>query len=316
METEKGFTRRELLIGAGALILGFAIDHYAGSILTRPIVPQLSKEQARSAGHYPIDKEGKEVPAIPYLTLPFREADLGGKYDITEGWRYSPEEHAIHGFTDHNGIDIAVPFGTPVIAPADGYAISTYQTFWIKNDDGTPRMYQEKPDPEKPLRFGLGNFVQLYVPSVNRFVVFGHLSDVAPAIPFSLPIANGEDWTPTNHTLKIAELVNHPMVVKVKKGQFLGKVGYSGLAFGYEDYRAGATRPVLIDPRTQKSWDEPHVHLEDYFRDQLTGLKIANRDPYGIYSTRNDYPTPLRKGIRGRDPLFLMGNNSLPVFAG
>lgn len=313
MEKDRKFTRRDFLKLAGATVIGVAAGYVLKSALTQPPAfssEQLSSEQARSAGHYPII-EGKEVPADPYLTLPFREADLEGQYDITEGWRYSQEEHAIHGFVNHYAIDIAVPFGTQVVAPADGYAMSTYQTFWIKNDDGTTRTYQGK-----PLRFGLGNFVQLYVPSVNRFVQLGHLSDVDPAIPFSLPIADGEDWTPTNHTLKIIELQNHPMVVKVKKGQFLGKVGYSGLAFGYEDYEAGATRPVQIDPKTQKSWDEPHVHLEDFYRDQSTGLKIANRDPFGIYSTRIDYPTPTRKGIRGRNPLFSMGNNSLPGFAG
>src|SRR3989338_8521809 len=94
--------------------------------------------------HYPVI-EGQQVLPIPYLTLPFREADVGGHYDITEGWIYSDEETAIHGFTAHNGIDFAITYGTPVVAPADGYALSSYHTFWIRNDDGSIRTYQGKP---------------------------------------------------------------------------------------------------------------------------------------------------------------------------
>lgn len=259
--------------------------------------------------HYPT-VEGQIVIPIPYLTLPFRASDVHGDYDVTEGWKYSQAETDIHGFVEHNGVDFALPYGTPVVAPADGYALSSYHTFWILDDNGNKRTYQGK-----PIRFGLGYFVQMYIPSTNRYIQMAHLSDVDPAIPFSQPVQNGEDWVPQNHTLSVPDLKNSPMVVQVRKGQVIGKVGFSGLAWGYDEYSSGAARPVAIDPNVQKSWDEPHIHFEDFWRDQTTGVKMANRDPYGIYGSFQDYPTPDRRGVQMLSPLFYLGHNGLPRFA-
>lgn len=270
----------------------------------------LTRLERHKEHHYPVI-EGQYVYPTPYLTLPFRKTDTNGQYDITEGWIYSEFEQSVHGFEAHNGIDFALPYGTPIVAPADGYAMSSYHTFWLRNDDGSIRTYQGK-----PLRFGLGYFVQMYIPSVNRYIQMAHMSDIDPAVPFSLPIANEGDWVPTNHTLAVPDLKNSPQYVQVKKGDVLGKVGYSGLAWGYEDYSSGSARPVAIDPATQKSWDEPHIHFEDFWRDQTAGQKLANRDPYGIYSTYQDYPTPSRKGTPMINPLFLRGYYfTLPRFA-
>jgi len=314
-----GITRREFLKYASIFIAGIGVILACGperesampTIPTESLSsPELERLARHKRFHYPII-EGKEIPATPYLTLPFRESDLKGGYDITEGWIYSQEEQEIHGLVNHNGIDIAVPYGTEVVAPTDGYAMSSYHTFWLRGDAGIIKKYQGM-----PLRFGLGYFVQIYASSINRFIQMAHLSDIDSSVPFSPPIANEEDWMPNNHTLRIAELKNYQKVVMVEKGQPLGKVGYSGLAWGYEDYRVGIQRPLQIDPTIQKSWDEPHVHFEEFWRDQNTGQKIANRDPYGIYSTREDYPTPIRRGISGKDSLFFIGNNSLPSLAG
>jgi len=261
--------------------------------------------------HFPVVEGNQQVLPIPYLTLPFRKADTNKTYDITEGWMYSEGEKAIHGFAEHNGVDFALPYGTPVVAPADGYAMSSYHTFWILNDDGTKRTYQGK-----PIRFGLGYFVQMYIPSVNRYIQMAHLSDVDAAIPFSLPIASGDDWVPTNHTLSVNDLKNSTQYVQVKKGQVIGRVGFSGLAWDYEEYSSGSARPVAIDPNVKKSWDEPHIHFEDFWRDQTTGQKVANRDPYGIYGTTLDYPTPDRRGTIMISPLWLRGEHTrLPKFA-
>lgn len=274
--------------------------------------PTATKEQllkARQEGrwqefHHPI-VEGKETEAIPYLSLPFQS---GTVYRVTEGWEYSREETTIHGFVNHKGIDLAAPYGTSVVAPADGYAMTSYHTTWIRTGKEI-RTYQGK-----PIRYGLGNFIQIYIPTINRFVQLGHLSEIDPTIPFSMPVEESGDWQPTNHTLPASEIVKNSAYVPVKKGQPLGRVGYSGLGLGYEDYRAGEKRPLIIDPNQYKSWDEPHVHLEEFYRDQKTGTKGWQRDPYGIYLTAEYYPDTTHNQPFGKEPLFLL-NGNLPVFA-
>lgn len=276
------------------------------------------QEQRHREFHYP-KIEGKEVPATPYLTLPFRSRDIPEfGYEITEGWEYSKEESAIHGLKNHRGVDIAVPYGTLVVAPADGYAMSSYHTRWIKDEAGKEKTYEGK-----SIRFGLGYFIQMYIPGVNRFVQLAHLSELDPAIPFSKPVYNRptDNWNPVNHTLRIHELKDHPAVVFVGRGTPLGKVGFSGLAWGYKDYNPQTERPVAPDPEKFKSWDEPHVHLEDFWRDQGTGEKGWQRDPYAIYLTAGYYPDPKkdqpdpRNNLRfGKDPLWFFAGD-MPAFA-
>lgn len=303
-----GLTRRQLLGTLGVTT--------ASLFFKKPIVAQvieMERQDRFTKYHHPI-VEGKKVPTVPYLSLPFKKTDFteskNTSYDITEGWLYSQAEKSIHGFNHHVGIDFAVAYGTPLVAPTDGYAMSSYHTFWLKNNNNRIKTYQNK-----PLRFGLGNFIQIYIPEVNRFIQIGHLSDIDKNIPFSQPILHEDDWLPTNHTLTIQELINDPKVVKIARGQLLGRVGFSGLGWGYTDYQAGCDRPLILDPEKYSSWDEPHVHYEECYRDQTDGKKFAQRDPYGIYSIFSDYPTPVRQGVLSQEPLFFMDDNHLPQFA-
>jgi murein DD-endopeptidase MepM/ murein hydrolase activator NlpD len=274
--------------------------------------------------HHPV-VEGVEVPPVPYLTLPFAQESLiqsvracGDRsfssrrlYDVTEGSFYTKAETRIHGIRVHGGVDYHAPYGTPIVAPCDGFVLpASYHSFPLTDERDRPRMLDGK-----ELYFGLGYFVQIYNPEVNRFVVLGHLSDIAKGISFSPPIFDEGSWNPTNHTLKIEELKDHPAVVSVKQGDEVGRLGFSGLRYGYEDYYAGEKRPVQIDPTKQVSYDEPHVHFEEYFRDQTNGRKGWQRDPYDIYLTARNYPTPTRRRPMGPEPLFHIGKDGLPVFA-
>ena len=254
----------------------------------------------------------KTIPSEKYLTLPFRERDLKGQYQITEGWEYSAEEQAIHGQKIHLGIDFAVPYGTPVVAPFDGFAMSSYHAHWLMEGD-RKRLYQEE-----PIRFSLGYFVQVYNPRVNRFIQLAHLSDIDPSIPFSKPVYDKEEdnWNPVNHTLTIEQLINHTMVAAIKRGDPLGRVGFSGLALGKEqiEYIEEAERPLVLD-KPIRSWDEPHVHFEETFRNQKTGAKEGQRDPYDLYTTFENYPTPQNPAKMGPKSLWILGQDSLPLFA-
>lgn len=256
--------------------------------------------------HSPIIN-GESVKPIPYLTLPFRKSEVKS-YNITEGWVYSRNEKAVHGFKVHGGVDYHVAYGTPVVAPCDGLAISSYHSFPLLNEDESPKTLEGK-----KLYFGLGYFVQIYNPEVNRFIQLGHLSDISNNIPFSLPVFSEDTWTPTNHILKISELKNNSMVAKLHRGDLVGYVGYSGLRWGYDDYVEGSKRPVVLDFKKYKSFDESHVHFEDFFRDQETGKKGWQRDPYDVYLSWSNYPTPKRKRSMGKEPLFYLDENGLPL---
>jgi hypothetical protein len=277
--------------------------------------------------HYPEPEDLPEATTpTPYLVLPFRSADLQS-YEVSQGWIYSQKELEIHHANPiHAAVDFYVPYGTTVASPVDGYAMSSYETSWVreggdykervkennKESDKPVRLYQGK-----PIRLGLGNFIYIYVPSVNRFLELGHLSEIDPKIPFSPPEYNPktDGWEATNYDTSIIDMPTSPDWVKVSRGDTLGKVGYSGLTWGYDDYIKDSQRPLVIDPKISKSWDIPHVHFEEFYINQETKQKGWQRDPYGIYDTYEYYPTPKRAGQMGKDPLWLLDQNNLPQFA-
>ena len=254
------------------------------------------------------------LAAKPYLTLPFKQTDLPSVngvpiYNITEGFRYSRAEQRIHSGRLHFGIDLAVAYGTPVYAPCDGLAIASYHSIKVRNIDGTVRKYQGK-----FICYSLGYFVQIKVKGMDRVVQLGHLSNIRPEIPFSLPTRAGNgDWLPSNHQLSDEKLSHSQWAVPVKTGDPLGWVGYSGMAWGYREYQAGLVRPMVIDPSKKISYDEPHVHLEEGRRTP-EGKKVDQRDPEDIYLSAKNYPTPTRHRPMGPEPLFYC-QNGLPVFA-
>jgi len=279
-------------------------------------LPSLSRRRFENA--HRVEINGKVVEPVPYLTLPFLSSDVRS-YDITEGWRYSRNEHAIHGHRGHAGIDFAVPYGTPVVAPCSGFAISSYFSFPILEDSKELKLLDGK-----PIYFGLGYFVQIYNPEVQRFFQLGHLADIDPDIPFSLPVyeSSADRWSPTKHDLLISEILNprNANVVLVETGQPLGSVGYSGLRWGYDDYEEGSKRPVVIDPVGRVSWDEPHLHTSDYYRkNDGTRAPFAWRDGLSNYLTWSRYPTPNRQGkdtFIGPEPLYFISEETgLPIFA-
>lgn len=292
-------SRRRFLQGALGLIL---TDQLVRPALVNEIAQQQKVEEPA-------------VSAQAYLTLPFAETDLmkipfrRGQYDVTEGWFYSQFERSVHGYSSHGAVDIAVPLKTPLYAPCSGYAIGTFADRWLYDQKNRIRTYQGK-----PMRFGLGYFVQIYNPDVYRYVILAHLYDIDESIPFSLPRERGEDWLPSNHDIRIQDMPHNRMVKWVNKGDPIGQVGISGIGWGYRDHRRGATRPVQL-AEDLHTWDETHLHFEEFWVDQRTGLRVRKRDLYGLYSWYDRYRTPLRDGQYGLDRLLLLDSEGLPELA-
>lgn len=285
--------------------------------------------------HHPMI-EGKTIEADPYLVLPFKRSDLEALqkerknrilYAVEEGWRYSRAEEKIHGITNHRGSDFKVPYGTPIYAPCDGFAMASYHTYRLREGRNHALRYHQG----KVIWFGLGYFVQLYAGEQNRFLQFAHLSDIAPSIPFTTPLPEEKwkgDWTPRFHNIPTTEIPHHSAYVQVKRGDLLGKVGVSGLRSGnkpYNEYEERTTRPIIIDEQTAKagSHDGVHLHLEEFLRRQVLeqptqtlGEKTAWRDPYDLYLSFKNYPDPQHPNRKmGPEPLWVLGADGLPCYA-
>lgn len=293
----------------------FAFLYFIGSKVIEKPKPaavtenkQLANSTPHAQFHYPI-VDGKKIQPEPYLRLPFKKVD-GAKAKIAEGWLYSKEELQItHIPPKHDGIDYALPYGTPVLAPADGFAIASYQTSTLLNKNGEVILYKDK-----PVNMGYGYFVRMYVPAVDRFVTIAHLSEIDVTIPFSPPEQSDGGWLDTNTKMPADLWMDTNITTFIKKGTVIGKVGYSGLTWGYEEYDWSGV-PYVIDPAEYKSWDEPHIHLEEHWIDSETQEITAERDPYGIYSTFEDYPTQKNAVSLGKDPLFILNEDGTPKYA-
>lgn len=226
-----------------------------------------------------------------FLSLPLKQ---GTTFKITEGWLYSPQERSIHGRKKHYGIDFASERGSPVLAAADGYAISSYHTKVSGKWRG------------KLIGLGLGHFVQIWHPEYKVFTCYGHLSKIEKRIPYFKPVQTYEgayvSWQPTIYE-PIEKLVKKSKFVK--RGEVIGYMGDSGLCWGYSE--SPVHRP---NPNKYPSWDEVHLHFEVYQRDK-EGRKVKWFDPFGL-NKNHKYYQKLKSSPKG---LWLLDKNKKPIFA-
>lgn len=207
-----------------------------------------------------------------FLSIPFSHADRG-KIQISEGWKYSEEEKAIHGYATHYAVDFAAPRGTPIYAATSGYALSSFHIAYAGEHEG------------KKVGFGLGRFVQIWNPQHKTYVSYSHLDGVGPGIPYVAPkrAKNAEGLVTYDPTIVYRPLPEVLKVAKfVRKGQLIGSVGDTGLSWGYQENLAKR------DATKYPSWDEPHLHFEVYRRGS-GGSKQERYDPFGFYSAAEAY---------------------------
>lgn len=262
---------------------------------------------------------GEKIEANAYLVLPFSKEDAQkGNIKIAEGWLYNFNEYSIHGMEVHTAVDFGAPYGTIIYAPADGYAMSSYYNLFAKDRNKKTITHEGK-----EIKYGLGLFVRIYIPSNNRFVDLAHLSEINESIPFSESEFDEEEkiWKSTNEKVLVKDIPSNPNWVKVSKGQILGKVGTSGLGWGYEDFQGRPERKITFDPKVSVSWDEPHLHFEEFSQiekpqeGEEEGQKVAPRDILGIYSFSKNYPNLNQKLDQRFKPLILISKDGTPLFA-
>lgn len=249
-----------------------------------------------------IDQVRAKIPAKKYLTMPF----LKQPYRITEGWFYSKQENKVHGLWGHAAIDFELSWGTDVLAAASGWAMSSYSRRPYFDKKGELLLYKDK-----PIEMGLGYFVQIYHPEVQRYTLYAHLSKIIEKIPHS-PVRRLKNKKIIPANLKVApqKMPKHFRFVWVKTGEKIGEVGDSGICWGYDDF------PERPDPEKFPTWDEIHLHFEELSRDLKNGSRMAPRDPYDIYWLAEKYPDSKRtENIKYLGPKTLWKlENSWPKF--
>ncbi len=223
----------------------------------------------------------------PFLTLPFK-LEL---YKIGGGWFYRPQDliTKVGGSNRHFAIDLYLSQGTPVLAAASGWAISSYHHFLLRKKSDRRRFIRYR---GKLFGSGQGNFVVIYHPRQRLFTQYGHLERVNPTIPFYKPKKKRGLVQPPVERFQ-PRLFNQKNARRVKGGEVIGWVGGSGIIGG---------------------WDKPHLHFELYRYRDREGKKPGDSflDPYDIYKTANHYPWPGHKRPMGDNHLWVLGKRGLP----
>lgn len=208
----------------------------------------------------------------PFLSVPFSYAERE-KLTISEGWKYTEEEKAVHGYATHYAVDFAAPRGTPIYAATSGYAISSFHIAYAGEHEG------------KKVGFGLGRFVQIWNPQQKVYVSYSHLDGVGAGIPYIAPKKGktAEGLVTYDPTIVYQPLAEVMKVAKfVRKGQLVGYVGDTGLSWGYQE------NLTKRDVKKYPSWDETHLHFEVYRR-SAGGSKAERYDPFGFYAAAEVY---------------------------
>lgn len=277
----------------------------------------------------------------PFLTIPFKKQELinqteefgedfidshfhgteyawatfGKKYPyiLSEGYIYSTSlANRMHGVIMHGAIDYYVPYGTNIYSPVDGYISASYNIQRSKN-----RQWEIRSVVGRKITYGLGFCTQIYVPEQKTFLLFGHLSSIAPQIPYLEPIANEEGerfarwFNLSEEHLKNIEKLSR--MQPIKKGEFIGTVGVSGVhVTNTFPPRDGRPETVIEQDETPYYWYS-HLHRNTYTR-STDGEKQMPIDPYDLYGSVEEYPDPSRPTLMlWENHLMLVGEDGLPL---
>lgn len=250
------------------------------------------------------------VPA-PFLGSVF---EAGVEPVIATGFNYHPEYIALHGVRVHNAIDFDLPRGSRILAPADGYYVSTYGESLIHNHDGSPRKLSrgqalEKnpvnedinpPDDEQEWEVFFGSYVIQGWHSNGRYTQYAHVDWVVPAIPYYPPETIRNDGNETGdlkHSSFLRALVSEyrkpGAAAFIKAGDVIAELGMTGCGWGQRCYDfavLGADGRPDFRGVNYTYYLEPHLHFAAFGRAPRTRTP-KTFDPFGIYGQFDEgYP--------------------------
>lgn len=252
-----------------------------------------------------------------FLSVPFKET-LRSSLRISQGWQYDAQERSLHPkIATHKGCDFRAKIWEPVLAAADGVALSSHHFAFL--DDRYNRSTKSR-DMQSGARmaYGLGNFVVIWHPEPGVFTLYAHLQEInRERVPYFTPVQDGEKRNPKVIMQSVEAMMAstndegyYPQPVLC--GDMIGIVGVSGLSLECD----GESPGFIPDQRLYPTWDPAgaHLHFEVYTRKPDGSGRELRLDPWGIYDEARAYRDVLTTPTRG---LFLSDPaTGWPQFAG
>lgn len=249
----------------------------------------------------------------PYLGSLF---EAGVEPVIESGFHYHAAEIAIHGVKVHNAIDMNLPRGTKILAPADGYYIATYGETLIRNKDNLPRKLSlsealetnpankniNPPDDINEWEVFFGSYVIQGWHGKGRYTQYAHVDWVNPDIPFYRPQEVIDEQGHKTGDLKHSQMLRAPVAqyrkpgvaTFIRAGEVIAEVGMTGCGWGKRCYDfAKLNNDGRPDFRgvDYTYYTEPHLHFAAFGRRAPYTRNAKLIDPFGIYGDMNaGYP--------------------------
>ena len=257
--------------------------------------------------HHFRTESGIVLPTEPYLLIPIAKASLP-KVAIAQGWFPNKEEVEISQVDGHQGIDIAGPHGLELFAPVNGYYLCTVEENVRKSKDGKVLLLPGSTNPDEWIAYGGGTVIEYIEEKGRENGQILHNAEVDDAMPFAIPSPRpGGGWIAQSLGLPFEEFKAKAKYYKA--GEYIGKMGYTGLGIGtYGKYR-GENRPPKVVDGDFRTWDKikAHAHWGAHKRPGK-----HPRDPFAKYSITKYYD--LRAKLE-KEALIRSDSEGFPLFA-
>jgi murein DD-endopeptidase MepM/ murein hydrolase activator NlpD len=199
---------------------------------------------------------------------------------IVEGWIYGQEETKVYGGYDaHQGVDFAVPTGTPVLAAADGLALASFEEVPIRYPGSDVRTLDGE-----PIFWGLGLFV-LILHKNGLVTYYGHLHRLADSLQaaYCMPQVSPGAVMPPHIGLDRKDFRRYG-AIRIPAGEVIGQSGITGMGRGTRTYDNWLRRkPYTVN-------DEEHVHFAISSLPALS-TEAVYIDPFAIHAYAPSYPS-------------------------
>ena len=280
-----------------------------------------------------IEKETERRVPEPYLGVIF-EPEV--EPVIATGFNYHEFEIAMHGVEIHNGIDMDLPRGTKILAPADGYYVATYGEVLTRKEGLARKLSKQAllqinpnnkdvnpPDNTNEWEIFYGSYVIQGWHGKSRYTQYAHIDWAVPSIPYYPPIEaideNGNKTGDLKHSKILRAYVDEyrkpGVAVYIKAGEVIAEVGMTGCGWGKRCYDFAKFddkgRPDFRGA-DYNYYSEPHLHFVTFGRRARNTRNSTPIDPFGIYGDMNGgYPKRrsqwhIRQPNAKHEPLWLV----------